>query len=244
MMMMEQKLAFFRDNGYYVEHGALRPEEVAQVTTGISKVGGSSADVFHKTTALDCLAYHRNIFPLAQCILGRGARLSGFNYGTSAATDQLLPPVVPYGNGPGEDMVLNRAWHREDSGNVEGAADNEYFCPAVQAIIYLDDVDHQCHCTSIIPESADTKRRLPKTQDPLLRDGESLPRSPSAHYVGVMHPCIPAYLLVPHAAEIPCPLCFVHLTLRQFVAGRHHDGLLRIDDCKFLLHTCQIHSST
>ena len=179
---MEQKLASFRDNGYYVEHSALRPREVAEVIAGIEHVGGSTADVFHKTTALDLLAYHPKIFALAQRILGRGARLSGFNYSASATTGRPAPPAEPYGDGPGEDMVLDRAWHREDSGNVEGAAENEYFCPAVQAIIYLDDVDQQCDCTSVIPESAEVKRCLPKTRDPLLRD------------------------------------------------GRHHDGLLRIDD--------------
>ncbi len=178
---MEAKLAFFKENGYYIEHGALSAEEVATVNAAIAAVGGGSADAFHKTTDLDLLTYHPNIYPLARRILGDGARLSSFNYGNAAPND-TQPPADPYGDGPGEDIVLNRAWHREDSGNIEGAADNEYFCPAIQAIIYLDDVDHHCHCTSIIPESAETKRNLPKTRDPLLRD------------------------------------------------GRHHDGLLRIDD--------------
>ena len=44
------------------------------------------------------------------------------------------PPGDPYGDGPGEDLVLDRSWHREDSGNVEGAAANECFCPAVQVM--------------------------------------------------------------------------------------------------------------
>lgn len=178
---MESKLAFFKENGYSVEHGALTREEVATVVAAIDSIGGSSADVFHRTSALDLLAYHPNIYPFARRVLGEGARLSSFNYGNATPTD-TPPPADPYGDGLGEDMVLNRAWHREDSGNVEGAMQNEYFCPAIQAIIYLDDVDSHSHCTSIIPESAETKRNLPKTRDPLLRD------------------------------------------------GRHHDGLLRIDD--------------
>lgn len=181
METMEQKLAFFRSNGYHVEHGALTSEEVEAVNAAIGNISHGSADVFQQTTELDILAYHPNIFSLAQRILGHGARLSSFNFATATAMNQS-PPADPYGDGPGESMVLNRAWHREDSGNVEGASANEYFCPAVQAIIYLDDVDHRCHCTSIIPESAEVKRHLPKTRDPLLRD------------------------------------------------GRHHDGLLRIDD--------------
>ena len=32
-------------------------------------------------------------------------------------------------------------------------------------IYYLDDVDAGSHCTSLIPESAETKRQLPKTRD-------------------------------------------------------------------------------
>ena len=32
-------------------------------------------------------------------------------------------------------------------------------------IYYLDDVDYQCHCTSVIPESVNTKRGLPTTHD-------------------------------------------------------------------------------
>ena len=181
MHTMEEKLAFFKEHGYYIEHGALSPEEVATVNATIQRVGGSSSDVFHKTTELDLLAYHPHIYRLARRVLGEGARMSSFNYGNAAPTDKP-PPADPYGDELGDETVLNRAWHREDSGNVEGAAANEYFCPAIQAIVYLDDVDHTCHCTSIIPESAETKRQLPKTRDPLLRD------------------------------------------------GRHHDGLLRIDD--------------
>ena len=67
--------------------------------------------------------------------------------------------------------MLGRSWHREDSGNIEGADRNEYFCPAVQVIFNLDDVDEGGHCTSVIPESAATKRSRPTTRDPLERDG-------------------------------------------------------------------------
>ena len=185
---MEHKLAFFKEHGFFVEHGALQADEVAAVIAGIEEASGGSvglhsgsSGVFHKTEGLDLLAYHPNIFPLALSVLGDGARLSGFNYGRAAPNDRA-PPADPYSDAPGDETVLSRGYHREDSGNVEGAADNEYFCPALQAIVYLDDVDHLCHCTSVIPESAETKRGLPKTRDPLLRD------------------------------------------------GRHHDGLLRIDD--------------
>ena len=177
---MEAKLAFFKAHGYYIEHGALSKEEVATVNAAIAVVGGSSADAFHKTTDLDLLAYHPNIYPLARHILGDGARLSSFNYGNAAPND-TPPPADPYGDGPGEDTVLNRAWHREDSGNVEGAAENEYYAPALQVFFYLDDVDELGHCTSVIPESAATKRS---------RENPSVPSSLPVPLI-MSQPCLP-----------------------------------------------------
>lgn len=64
--------------------------------------------------------------------------------------------------GDGVDpLVLSRVWHREDIGVVAGAADNRFFVPSLQAIVYLQDVGPRTHCFSIVPESADTKRALP-----------------------------------------------------------------------------------
>ena len=40
MHTMEEKLAFFKEHGYYIEHGALSPEEVATVNAAIQAVGG------------------------------------------------------------------------------------------------------------------------------------------------------------------------------------------------------------
>ena len=94
-------------------------------------------------------------------LLGEGARISGLSYGNREPNDRP-PPADPYGGAPGEELVLSRAWHREDSGNIEGAAANECFCPAVQVIYYLDEVDRTNHCTSVIPESAATKRARPR----------------------------------------------------------------------------------
>ena len=70
------------------------------------------------------------------------------------------PPKMQDG---GDPLCLTRVWHREDSGNVEGADRNDFFVPALQVIFYMDDVDTESHCFSIIPESVETKRNLPKT---------------------------------------------------------------------------------
>jgi hypothetical protein len=72
-----------------------------------------------------------------------------------------IPPPADLDGG--DPLCLTRVWHREDSGNVEGAEMNDFFAPAVQVIFYMDDVDAESHCFSIIPESAETKRKLPKT---------------------------------------------------------------------------------
>ncbi len=59
---------------------------------------------------------------------------------------------------------------------MEGADRNEFFAPAIQVIYYLDDVDAESHCTSLIPESAETKRQLPKTRDGKSGWGEGVLR--------------------------------------------------------------------
>lgn len=63
-----------------------------------------------------------------------------------------------------DPLALSRQWHREYEGICEGADKNDYFASGIQTIYYLDDVDETTHCTSIIPESAETKRSLPKTR--------------------------------------------------------------------------------
>ena len=178
---MEEKLAFFKENGYWVEHGALSAAEVAVVLGGPAgpsrpapprTSGGGSTnhapELVLATTAFDALAYHRSVFPLAQALLGSGAMLSGLSHG-NARPDATALPADAYAKD--DALVLDRAWHREDSGNIEGATANEYFCPAVQVIFYLDDVGEGHHCTSIIPESAAAKRARATTRGPLDRDG-------------------------------------------------------------------------
>jgi hypothetical protein len=88
---MEQKFAFFRENGYWIEHGALSLAEVNEILLGVAEPprartsGGSKDDeralpggpgLLHRTAALDVSVYHPRVFPLVQRILGDGARLS------------------------------------------------------------------------------------------------------------------------------------------------------------------------
>ena len=159
---MDDALEFFKQNGYYVHHGALTAEEVATVCAGLGDDGGrwarggSDSELLSRTTALDSLMYHPAIFPFAQRVLGPGARLSGLSYSPRPPKLDLEAPTED--RNEGDPLCLARQWHREDSGNVEGAAENEYYAPALQVFFYLDDVDELGHCTSVIPESAATKR--------------------------------------------------------------------------------------
>eukprot|EP01052_Picozoa_sp_SAG31_P037384 SAG31_NODE_4820_length_2931_cov_2.018008_2_plen_153_part_00 len=95
--------------------------------------------------------------------------MSGLSYSPRPPKLDLEPPANDICEG--DALCLARHWHREDSGNIEGAAMNEHMCPAIQCFFYFDDVDATTHCTSVIPESAAAKRSLPKTRRPLERDG-------------------------------------------------------------------------
>jgi hypothetical protein len=171
---MDDALDFFKQNGYYVYHGALTAEEVATVCAGLGDDGGrwdrggSDSELLSRTTALDSLLYHPAVFPFAQRVLGPGARLSGLSYSPRPPKLDLEAPTDDHNEG--DPLCLARQWHREDSGNVEGAAENEYYAPALQVFFYLDDVDELGHCTSVIPESAATKRSRE-----ILQPGSSLP---------------------------------------------------------------------
>jgi hypothetical protein len=69
--------------------------------------------------------------------------------------------VVPTA-GDGKDLlVLSRVWHREDIGVIRGAAENAYFAPSIQAIVYLHATAADTHAFSIVPESAEQKRNMP-----------------------------------------------------------------------------------
>lgn len=174
----------FKKNGYVVVHGALSPEEVARVTEGIDAdarahpeewvmrprsghdaVGNDAPGLMVRTDALDAVIHHPSVMPLVRAILGDGVRCSGLTFMRREPCAADPPEDI---NG-GDELALSRQWHREDSGNVEGADRNAYFTPAIQIIYYLDDVDETTHCTSVIPESAETKRLLPKTTEGDLR---------------------------------------------------------------------------
>ena len=173
------KLEFFAENGYVVVRDAVSAREIAAVNDGIDAdraahpahwepgprpghiaFGCDAPELMHRTDALDGLVYHPSVVPLARAILGRGAHLSGL----SSMCREPCTASPPKDHNDGDPLCLTRVWHREDSGNIAGAAQNAFFIPARQVICYLDDVDARTHCFSIIPESAETKRQLPKAR--------------------------------------------------------------------------------
>jgi len=176
---MEEQLKLFAENGYLVLPDILTAQEVAEVNEGIDvdcaahpeywephpvasghlAVGCDAPELMERTEALDRLAHHPAVVPLSKHILGQGAKMSGLTYMRREPCSTPLPEDI-YGDDP---LCLTRVWHREDSGTVEGAEMNDFFVPALQVIFYMDDVDAESHCFSIIPESAETKRKLPKT---------------------------------------------------------------------------------
>ena len=181
---MDECLDRFKESGYVVVHGALSPEEVVRVNDGIDAdtrthpdewvmeprpghdaVGRDAPVLLERTDALDEVIHHPSVIPLVKAILGEGCLCSGLSY-LRREPCLVDPPEDVDGDDP---LALSRIWHREDSGNVEGADWNDYFAPAIQIIHYLDDVDETTHCTSVIPESAAKKRSLPRTTEGRLR---------------------------------------------------------------------------
>ena len=185
---MDEHLRHFAENGYAVIERALSAEEVDWVNAGIDAdtaanpkewepgsrpghvaVGCRAPELMHRTDALDGLVHHPSVFPVVEEILGEGALFSSLSF------LRREPCLVDAPDDIDDDpLCLSRQWHREYSGIVEGADQNAYFAPGIQVIYYLDDVDETTHCTSIIPESVETKRGLPKTRGGSSRGKDAL----------------------------------------------------------------------
>ena len=169
----------FEETGFFVAEGALATAEINKLNAGIEAdtaanpkawepgprpgfvtVGCGAPELMHRTDALDGIVHHPTLDPIVKAILGQDAAFSALSFTRREPCD-AIPPADTDG---GDPLVLSRNWHREYSGIVEGADRNAYYAPAIQIIYYLDDVDEQSHCTSIIPESAETKRALTKTR--------------------------------------------------------------------------------
>lgn len=175
---MEEQLKHFMDNGYVALSGALSPDVVKAINDGMDAdeaahpeewdpgprpghvaVGHGAPAILNRTKSLDCLVHHPNALPLVRAILGEGTQVSCMSFLRREGC--LADP--PEDLDGGDPTVLSRMWHREDRGCVEGADKNNYYTPAIQIIYYLDDVDETSHCTTLIPESAEKKRQLPKS---------------------------------------------------------------------------------
>jgi hypothetical protein len=177
---MDEQLKHFAQNGYVVIEGALPPEEVARVNDGIAadesanpeewepgprpgfvSVGCGAPGLMHRTDALDHMVHPPTVMPLIKEILGEEAQFCNLSFMRREPCDADPPEAID----DGDPIALSRNWHREYSGIVDGADQNDYYTPGIQVIYYLNDVDEGAHCTSIIPESAETKRQFPKVRD-------------------------------------------------------------------------------
>ena len=140
---MDDKLEFFKQNGYYIQHSVLQPSEMTAILNGLENATGprghnGNIELLERTAAIDPLVYHPSIYPIVRQILGPGALCCGLTWAPRAPKTDLLPPRDDINEG--DPLCLARQWHREDSGNIEGAARNDYMAPAVQVFFYLDDV--------------------------------------------------------------------------------------------------------
>ena len=177
---MDKQLSFFSENGYVVVPGALSLAEVAAINDGIDAdkaaypehwdpgprpqghvaMNCTAPELIRRTDVLDGVIYHPSIMLLVRRILGEGVQVSNLSF--LRREPCAVEPTADI-NG-GDPLCLEQKWHREYNGIMEGADRNEFFAPSIQVIYYMDDVDAESHCTSNIPESAETKRHLPKTR--------------------------------------------------------------------------------
>jgi hypothetical protein len=123
MVTVDEKLAFFKENGYWVEHGLLTPSEVAAVLEGMAGVAtsdikipplhsSSTTDVLWATDVLDPLMYHPKIMPFVQGVFGPEAMLCGTNWNPKGPnlTDPL-PPGSDFNDCCGSDpLTLSQHW--------------------------------------------------------------------------------------------------------------------------------------
>lgn len=177
---MNEALKTFAENGFVVLPSVLTAEEIARVNDGIDAdaaanpeawapgprpgfvtIGCAAPELLHRTDALDGLLHHPAVMPMVRAILGDAALFSHASFMRREPCDA----DVPDDRDGGDPLCLSRNWHREYAGIVEGAEANPYYAPAVLVIYYLDDVDENSHCTSLIPESAAAKRALPKVRE-------------------------------------------------------------------------------
>jgi hypothetical protein len=206
---MDEQLKHFAENGFVVVEGALTPEEIAAVNDGIDAdaaanskewepgprpgfvtVGCGAPELMHRTEALDRFVHHPSLDPFVKRILGEDAQFSALSFMRREPCNADAPEDFD----GGDPLALSRNWHREYSGIVEGADRNDYYAPGIQIIYYLDDVDDQSHCTSIIPESAETKRKLPKTREGGSSWGESALRIDDSETGGFVDPEKPTWM--------------------------------------------------
>ncbi len=206
---MDEQLKQFAESGFVVVEGALTPEEIRTVNDGIDAdttanpkawepgprpgfvtVGCEAPELMHRTEALDYFVRRPSLDPLVKRILGEDAQLSALSFMRREPCDADAPEDLD----GGDPLALSRNWHREYFGIVEGADRNEYYAPAIQIIYYLDDVDDQSHCTTIIPESAETKRQLPKTREGDGTWGENALRIDDGETGGFVDPEKPTWM--------------------------------------------------
>ena len=138
---MEDLLKHFKENGFVIIERALSPDEVARVNDGIAadqaanpkpwepgprpgfiSVGSGGPELMHRTDALDAIPNHPSVVPLVKRILGEDAQFCNLNF-MRREPCHADPPEDIDGDDP---LALSRNWHREYSGIVEGANDNEY----------------------------------------------------------------------------------------------------------------------
>jgi ectoine hydroxylase-related dioxygenase (phytanoyl-CoA dioxygenase family) len=104
---------------------------------------------------MDRTCSHPSIIPLVRAILGPDAVLEEHSVMIRDPISELTDPADEGAAG----SVFESRFHRDGGGKIY--KDRPFTIFMCQVIYFLDDVDETTHQFSIVPESADEKRRLP-----------------------------------------------------------------------------------
>lgn len=158
---MKDKVEFFRQHGYCVLPEVLSGEELRLLNQAVDAdrqqypplwmnraEGGrfQSISVLLTNPVFDCTLYHPGVLPVVRELMGEELCFEEHSVMVREALDGEVPDAV---------------WHR-DTAHLPG---HPLALRNISAVYYLTDVDEHTHCFAVVPEDAETKRKLPTDRD-------------------------------------------------------------------------------
>ena len=158
---MEEKVEFFRQNGYCMLPEVLSGEELQALNQAIDSdrrqypplwmsrgEGGrfQSVSVLLSQPLFDITLYHPRVLPLLRELMGEELCFEEHSVMVREALDGEVPAAV---------------WHR-DTAHLPS---HPLALRNISVVYYLTDVDEHTHCFAVVPEDVEAKRKLPTDRE-------------------------------------------------------------------------------